>query len=284
MEAHGDRNWLRGDPNWWGLPIDDTPPRIRPSESIFPDVLTTPIEESRFGWERQRMRPLAWPILKPLAWSPFFLIASVFPLVFKGITPDDQFVSGTLFIISWSLLILPVANARNVQPTSDNSLLSLPIDWLSILLGIIFFTLHTEFSPSFGWASYAMFWIAFFRSINMISEVFMIPPARIILPISRGSWDSSILSGDWNVSKKIWNRGEIATVPLEEGKLALHGFSRGNIDFISLSYVCKYGFVQDCLFKGNTESERINQLLNEFPVTSSDVEWPRNLIPFDEEE
>ena len=66
--------------------------------------------------------------------------------------------------------------------------------------------------------------------------------------------------------------------------MALHGFSRGKIDFISLSYVCQYGFVQDCLFKGNPETVRINELLNEFPVTSSDVEWPRNLIPIDEEE
>ena len=46
----------------------------------------------------------------------------------------------------------------------------------------------------------------------------MIPPARIILPISTDSWDSSTLSGDWKISQKIWKRGEIATVPIGKGK------------------------------------------------------------------
>lgn len=284
MEAHGDRNWLRGDPSWWRLPSTSPVPRMRPSEVIFPEEFTTPEAESRFGWERQRMRPLAWTVLKPLAWSPFFLIASVIPLLFTGSTPDDQAVSGSLFIISWLLLILPVANARNNQPTSDDSLLALPVDWFSISLGLIFFIFHIEYSPILGWLSYAIFWVAFFRSIKMISDVFSVPPARIILPIDRESWNSTDLSSDWVVTEKIWKNGQIAVAHLGSGKLKLHGMSRGNTNFMSLSYICRFGFVQDCLFVNNPESEGIFKLLREFPVTSSEVEWPANLIIFDEEE
>ncbi len=284
MEAHGDRDWLRGDPSWWSLPIGQKPPKIRPSESKFPETLVTPQEDSRFGWERQRMRPLARSIVKPLAWSPFFLIASIFPLVFTGVTPDDQLVSSTLFLISWVLLILPVANARNAQPTSDFSLLSLPVDWLSLCVAIFFFALHIEFTPLLGWVSYAVFWLAFLRSVKMISDVFSVPPARLIIPVDRDYWDSSVLNDDWEIIEKVWKRGEIATSTLAKGKLTLHGMSRGNVDFISLSYICEYGFVQDCLFDNNPESEGIMRLLREFPITNSDIEWPRNLIFFDEEE
>lgn len=284
MEAHGDRNWLRGDPVWWGLESKQKPPLIRNLEISIPSGMGAPSSEHRFGWARQRMRPLAWSILKPVAWSPFFLISSIFPLVFTGNTPDDQFVSGALFVISWTLLIVPVSNARNAQPTSSDNFLILPIDWPLLSLGCLLFLAHIYYSPLLGWVAYAVFLTAFLRSIMMISEVFSIPPARIMSPLEKSSWDSRALPERWEIDSRSWSKGKISSTPIGEGKLVLYGHTRQYTDFISISYICKFGFVQDCLFESHPHSDEIIAVLEELQFDFSQVEWPIELIAFDEEE
>tara|TARA_B100000513_G_scaffold65789_1_gene26036 strand:- start:2452 stop:3306 length:855 start_codon:yes stop_codon:yes gene_type:complete len=284
MEAHGDRNWLRGDPVWWGLETKQKPPLIRNLEISIPSGMGAPSSEHRFGWARQRMRPLAWSILKPVAWSPFFLISSIFPLVFTGNTPDDQFVSGALFVISWTLLIVPVSNARNAQPTSSDNFLILPIDWALLSLGSLLFLAHIYYSPLLGWVAYAVFLTAFLRSIMMISEVFSIPPARIMSPLEKSSWDSRALPERWEINSRSWSKGKISSTPIGEGKLVLYGHTRQYTDFISISYICKFGFVQDCLFESHPHSDEIIAVLEELQFDFSQVEWPIELIAFDEEE
>ena len=284
MEAHGDRNWLRGDPVWWGLETKQKPPLIRNLEISIPSGMGAPSSEHRFGWARQRMRPLAWSILKPVAWSPFFLISSIFPLVFTGNTPDDQFVSGALFVISWTLLIVPVSNARNAQPTSSDNFLILPIDWALLSLGCLLFLAHIYYSPLLGWVAFAVFLTAFLRSIMMISEVFSIPPARIMSPLEKSSWDSRALPERWEINSRSWSKGKISSTPIGEGKLVLYGHTRQYTDFISISYICKFGFVQDCLFESHPHSDEIIAVLEELQFDFSQVEWPIELIAFDEEE
>ena len=284
MEAHGDRNWLRGDPVWWGLETKQKPPLIRNLEISIPSGMGAPSSEHRFGWARQRMRPLAWSILKPVAWSPFFLITSIFPLVFTGNTPDDQFVSGALFVISWTLLIVPVSNARNAQPTSSDNFLILPIDWALLSLGSLLFLAHIYYSPLLGWVAYAVFLTAFLRSIMMISEVFSIPPARIMSPLEKSSWDSRALPERWEINSRSWSKGKISSTPIGEGKLVLYGHTRQYTDFISISYICKFGFVQDCLFESHPHSDEIIAVLEELQFDFSQAEWPIELIAFDEEE
>ena len=284
MEAHGDRNWLRGDPVWWGLETQQKPPLIRNLEISIPSGMGAPSSEHRFGWARQRMRPLAWSILKPVAWSPFFLISSIFPLVFTGNTPDDQFVSGALFVISWTLLIGPVSNARDAQPTSSDNFLILPIDWALLSLGCLLFLAHIYYSPLLGWVAYAVFLTAFLRSIMMISEVFSIPPARIMSPLEKSSWDSRALPERWEINSRSWSKGKISSTPIGEGKLVLYGHTRQYTDFISISYICKFGFVQDCLFESHPHSDEIIAVLEELQFDFSQVEWPIELIAFDEEE
>ena len=284
MEAHGDRNWLRGDPVWWGLETKQKPPLTRNLEISIPSGMGAPSSEHRFGWARQRMRPLAWSILKPVAWSPFFLISSIFPLVFTGNTPDDQFVSGALFVISWTLLIVPVSNARNAQPTSSDNFLILPIDWALLSLGCLLFLAHIYYSPLLGWVAYAVFLTAFLRSIMMISEVFSIPPARIMSPLEKSSWDSRALPERWEINSRSWSKGKISSTPIGEGKLVLYGHTRQYTDFISISYICKFGFVQDCLFESHPHSDEIIAVLEELQFDFSQVEWPIELIAFDEEE
>ena len=284
MEAHGDRNWLRGDPVWWGLETKQKPPLIRNLEISIPSGMGAPSSEHRFGWARQRMRPLAWSILNPVAWSPFFLISSIFPLVFTGNTPDDQFVSGALFVISWTLLIVPVSNARNAQPTSSDNFLILPIDWALLSLGCLLFLAHIYYSPLLGWVAYAVFLTAFLRSIMMISEVFSIPPARIMSPLEKSSWDSRALPERWEINSRSWSKGKITSTTIGEGKLVLYGHTRQYTDFISISYICKFGFVQDCLFESHPHSDEIIAVLEELQFDFSQVEWPIELIAFDEEE
>ena len=284
MEAHGDRNWLRGDPVWWGLETKQKPPLTRNLEISIPSGMGAPSSEHRFGWARQRMRPLAWSILKPVAWSPFFLISSIFPLVFTGNTPDDQFVSGALFVISWTLLIVPVSNARNAQPTSSDNFLILPIDWALLSLGCLLFLAHIYYSPLLGWVAYAVFLTAFLRSIMMISEVFSIPPARIMSPLEKSSWDSRALPERWEINSRSWSKGKISSTPIGEGKLVLYGHTRQYTDFISISYICKFGFVQDCLFESHPHSDEIIAVLEELQFDFSQGEWPIELIAFDEEE
>ena len=284
MEAHGDRNWLRGDPVWWGLETKQKPPLIRNLEISIPSGMGAPSSEHRFGWARQRMRPLAWSILKPVAWSPFFLISSIFPLVFTGNTPDDQFVSAAIFVISWTLLNVPVSNARNAQPTSSDNFLILPIDWALLSLGCLLFLAHIYYSPLLGWVAYAVFLTAFLRSIMMISEVFSIPPARIVSPLEKSSWDSRALPERWEINSRSWSKGKISSTPIGEGKLVLYGHTRQYTDFISISYICKFGFVQDCLFESHPHSDEIIAVLEELQFDFSQVEWPIELIAFDEEE
>ena len=74
----------------------------------------------------------------------------------------------------------------------------------------------------------------------------MVPPARIVLPITR---TLGFLHTQWRLEyPKILEKGEIATVPTEREKWHYMASVEETLT-LSLSYVCKYGFVQDCLFK-----------------------------------
>ena len=90
MDALEDSNWLLGDPSWWNLE-DKLPPDLRNGELIPPEswIYSSPREGSK-GWKRQRLKPLAYKILKPISWSLFFLTIVPVPLIFPGNTPDDQ--------------------------------------------------------------------------------------------------------------------------------------------------------------------------------------------------
>ena len=137
-----DRNWLLGDPGWWKN-SDEKPPDFRAGELSppLPWASTTP-SVGNFGWCRQRMRPLVWPLLRPLAWAPLFLFLSAIPLAIPGRTPNDQITSMFFFSISWRLVFLPILFSRNAQPQSKGSLLSLPVDWVSLVLASAIFPFH----------------------------------------------------------------------------------------------------------------------------------------------
>ena len=282
MEANSDRHFLLGDPGWWNKP-DEPPPDFRAGElhPPLPWVSTTP-RVGNFGWCRQRLRPLVWPLLRPLAWAPLFLLMSAIPLLLPGRTPDDQITSMLFFSISWGLVFLPILFARNAQPSSGDSLLTLPLDWTSLALASALFPLHLTIDPRIGWLSYAMYWIAYFRTVQHVQAAMMTPPARFLLPIEPEDWAGS-LRKPWNVSSASWSRKALASVDLPNGRAVISGSSRSGQDFLSLSFVHKSGFIQDPFHDSSPGGPELSELLAD-PLAIVGREWPESLIISLEEE
>ena len=71
MDALRDSHWLLGNPIWWGLE-DNLPPDLRNGELKPPNSwnYSSPRENDE-GWKRQRLKPLAYALLKPISWSLF---------------------------------------------------------------------------------------------------------------------------------------------------------------------------------------------------------------------
>ena len=282
MEASLDRNWLLGEPGWWKN-SDEIPPDFRAGElpPPLPWVSTTP-RVGNFGWCRQRMRPLVWPLLRPLAWAPLFLFLSAIPLALPGRTPNDQITSMFFFSISWGLVFLPIIFARNAQPMSEESLLSLPVDWVSLVLASAIFPFHLSIDPRIGWLSYAMYWVAYVRTIQLVQAAMMTPPARFLLPIEPDDW-SGELGPPWEISSAKWSRKRLASVDLPNGTVVLSGSSRSRQDFLSLAFVHRSGFVQDPFHERSLAESGLAELLVH-PLEVVGREWPDSLLPTPEEE
>ena len=282
MEASLDRYWLLGEPGWWNLG-KEMPPDFRPGELAPPEtwVSSTP-RIGNLGWIRQRLRPLAWPLLRPMAWAPTFLVATAIPLAFSGRTPNDQAIALALFALTWVLIVMPLILARNVQPTSSGTTLSLPVDWMSLGLGAALFPLHLLVDPRLGWASYAMFWIAYIRTVFMVQETMKTPPARFLLPIDTEDW-SGEMSESWEVLSEIWARREIARAPCGNGNLVVSGVSRGEDDFLALTLVHKSGFVLDPFHESLDGDYKLAELLT-MPLVINGKQWPNRFVLSSEEE
>ena len=282
MEASLDRNWLLGDPEWWNL-------QGEPAPDFMPGELAPPLEwvsttprVGNFGWCRQRLRPLAWPLLRPLAWAPFFLLLAIVPLAFPGRTPDDQVLSAIFFSVAWGLVFLPILFSRNSQPMSDNSLLSLPLDWNSLAIASILFSLHILVDVRFGWLSYGIFWLAYIRTIQLVQAAMMTPPARFLLPVEPEDWEGS-LEGPWVVSSAKWSRNLIASADFSNGKLTLTGSSRSGQDFLALAFIHKSGFVHDPFHERSSDEPGLSELLST-PLPVIGRAWPEKFLQFSEEE
>ncbi len=282
MEASLDRDWLLGEPGWWGI-VDGPVPDFMPGEISPPMewVSTTP-SVGNFGWCRQRLRPLAWPLLRPMAWAPLFLLLSALPLAIPGQTPDDQVVSASFFLLAWGLVMLPLLFSRNSQPMSGRSVLSLPVDWASLTIASALFALHLVIDPRLGWLSYGLFWLAYFRTIQLVQASMMAPPSRFLLPISPEDWEGT-LDYPWIVSSDRWSRNRIASARLQNGDLVLCGSSRSGQDFLSLAFVHKSGFVLDPFHERLSKEPGLVDLLSK-PLPVVGREWPARFLQFSEEE
>ena len=282
MEARLDRHWLLGEPGWWKNSYDP-PPDFKAGElnPPLPWISTTP-RVGNFGWCRQRMRPLAWPLLRPLAWAPLFLLLSAIPLAIPGRTPNDRITSISLFSISCGLVFLPILFSRNAQPMSEGTLLSLPIDWASFALASAIFPLHLSIDPRIGWLSYALFWVAYVRTVHLVQAAMLIPPARFLLPIEPDDW-SGELGPPWEIFSATWSRQRLASADLPNGTVVIAGASRSGQDFLSLAFVHSSGFVQDPFHERYSAESGLSELLAH-PLEVVGREWPASLLPASEEE
>jgi len=286
MEQGQDGDWLLGEPRWWKLSQGEKPPDLRTGETSPLDtwVSSTPREGGR-GWIRQRHKPASSSILIPLAWSPFFLAMTAVPLVFPDRIPYDREVAASLFAISWLLILIPLYMARNNQSMSDDGLFSLPFDWRTFVLAALLFPLHILWDPLLGWISYALFWLAWLRSIGLIQDILSTPPARWLLPIETSGWSSSNLFGPrWEVISENWTTGPMAIARCEHGHLSIGGVSRDGIRFLGLTLVHRSGFVQDPFFESKASHSKVQRILSRPPVEQEGLEWPKRLIVPDEEE
>ena len=282
MEARQDKDWLLGEPRWGGLD-SSSPPDFRHGELAPPATWVSTVPSiGKFGWCRQRYRPLAWSIVRPFAWSPFFLAISVIPLLIQGKTPNDQVFSAGLFLLSWGLVMLPLILARNSQPMSDGNISSLPVDWASLLFATALFPLHIIFDHRFGWAAYIFYWVAYIRTVQIVQKSMIAPSARFLLPIEAEDWPSS-LEMPWKVHSSHWKRGLLASARLENGKLVIYGTSRSGTDFLALAFVHKSGFVQDPFHRNMPfESGTSDLLASLSPIVG--IQWPENFLNLSEEE
>ncbi len=279
-------DWLLGESRWWKLSQGGKPPDLRAGEASPPDTWASsfPRKGGR-GWIRQRHKPVSSSILLPLAWSPFFLAMTAAPLVFPDRVPYDREVAASLFAISWLLILIPLYMARNNQSMSDDGLFSLPFDWRTFVLAALLFPLHILWDPLLGWISYALFWLAWLRSIGLIQDILSTPPARWLLPIETSGWSSSNLLGPrWEVISENWTTGPMAIARCEHGHLSIGGVSRDGIRFLGLTLVHRSGFVQDPFFESKASHSEVQRILSRPPVEQEGLEWPKRLIVPDEEE
>jgi hypothetical protein len=286
MEQGLDGDWLLGESRWWKLSQGGKPPDLRAGEASPPDTWASsfPRKGGR-GWIRQRHKPVSSSILLPLAWSPFFLAMTAAPLVFPDRVPYDREVAASLFAISWLLILIPLYMARNNQSMSDDGLFSLPFDWRTFVLAALLFPLHILWDPLLGWISYALFWLAWLRSIGLIQDILSTPPARWLLPIETSGWSSSNLLGPrWEVISENWTTGPMAIARCEHGHLSIGGVSRDGIRFLGLTLVHRSGFVQDPFFESKASHSEVQRILSRPPVEQEGLEWPKRLIVPDEEE
>lgn len=282
MEAQNDQTWLSGNPKWWGN--DQTSiPDYRKGELSPPEtwISSTP-RIGKFGWIRQRYKPLVWALLRPLAWAPFFLIITIIPLILPGKTPNDQLFSSIFFIIAWSLILFPLLFSRNNQPMSQNDFFTIPIDWLFFSLGLLFFIFHITLDQRIGWFSYLFFWISYIRTVQNVQSIILIPPARFLLPIISKDWTGD-LESFWKVDSVLWSKKPLARAKCMDGEIVISGTSRNDTDFLSLAYVHKSGFVLDPFHVNHRENSNIERILS-LPPTIIGIEWPLEFINNYEEE
>jgi hypothetical protein len=216
----------------------------------------------------------------PLAWSPLFLLLSAIPLILPNRLPvDDQSVAALFFTMTWILILVPLYLVRSAQPMSEDALLSLPFDWATFAGASVIFALHILVSPILGWVSYALFWVAWFRSFRQIEQILQIPAARWLLPIDQSVWKSSSqLPSEWQVISERWTTGSIARVGCEYGHLAIAGASRGSDCFLALALLDGAGFVHDPFSDGPVGKALAISLLSQPPVADLGLEWPKRLL------
>jgi hypothetical protein len=144
------------------------------------------------------------------------------------------------------------------------------------------FLLHILLDPWLGWISYALFWIAYIRTVQKVQDVMITPSARFLLPIVAKDWNID-LPDSWKSRSKRWVSDTIARASCDDGHLVIAGTSRGDSDFLALAFVHRSGFVQDPFHVTLSGNRKLAAVLAE-PLPITGTQWPSKFIVSLEEE
>ena len=239
MEAALDRYWLSGDPAW--RPLSEGKP---PSDWVDAEIDPP---EGWSSWRRQRLQPMAARFVFGPAWSIWLLIASTFPLIFPGNTPDDQTVASLFFFSAFILLLISATRIATSMPDGDGVEL---FKWLWFgdgsanlsrtvgmpILGALAFVAHIVIDARIGWISYTLFLALWYHITFRVANTLMAPSGRWIIPLT-SEYDDSGIDDSWQVVARGFRGGRLAFKQLSGGrKLELHGVNRGGEKFLALHF------------------------------------------------
>ncbi len=302
MEADLDSDWLSGKSSWWQR-AEGRPESERVSIEIEPN-------EHWNGWKRQRLKPMAARFVLAPSWSLALLIASTFPLIFPGKTPDDQMVSSILFFSSFVVLMIQPIRIASAMPDGDGLTM---LCWLwfgdgfsnysrSIgftLLGAISFVGHILIDVRIGWLSYLCFLILWFHLTFRAATALMPPSGRWLVPIGDLQFDGSQVSDSWELERKRFFRNRLAKFNLTHGqRVELHGVKRRGEKFIALHLRHPSSIIYDPFvdvarigsinFFGlgfcGARLEGVEGVLEEPPINLTPSSWPEEYLCQNEEE
>jgi hypothetical protein len=221
-------------------------------------------------------------ILYTTAWAPFFLIASLAPLVFPGNTPDDQNVALALFAISWLLLFVPFSKLRDgLENRARANLLDLyPFEAGLMTLGTLLFLLHVIIDPRFGGISFAFFAFAQYRTIGNITVSAGHNSARWLLPIESSDFSKDILAQGWVEVSAVFRNGPLAQWggPLPDYAADLTGVTRGDSTFVAFTLKHRGGTMHDPFSEKLVEKQAFSELFASSPLIIAGEAWPERFI------
>lgn len=239
MEAALDKYWLSGDPAW--RPLSEGKP---PSDWVGAEIDPP---EGWSSWRRQRLQPMAARFLFGPSWSIGLLIASTFPLIFPGNTPDDQTVASLFFFSAFILLLISATRIATSMPDGDGVEL---FKWLWFgdgsanisrtvgipVLGALAFVAHIVIDARIGWFSYTLFLALWYHLTFRVVNTLMAPSGRWLTPLT-SEYDGSGIDDSWQVVARGFRGGRLAFKQLSGGrKLELHGVNRGGEKFLALHF------------------------------------------------
>ena len=284
MKEGSDQDWLLGNPLWWpNSPVNERLVRMG-DENPSMTWVTTTTEVGGRGWMRQRLQPVAPQILFTSAWSLFFIITSVIPLLFPNQTPiDDQNLAISFFLLSWFLLLFPFSWYSH---SNSEGLNLFPLEFISFSIGIVFFLLHIAIDPILGWIGYLFFSYSWFKTVSNISDSLSVNSARWLLPISSNDVSANIFNEGWILSFNKFRNGLLASWSMDLGPYSaeLTGLTfRGN-KFIAFSMIYRGRIIHDPFNTNFIKNTKFDSILKQPPLIISGESWPQSFIQNVDEE